>query len=349
MISICLIVKDEEENLKKCLSSISKLGYEIVVVDTGSRDNSKKIALEFTDKVFDYKWNNNFSDARNFSIGKATNDYVLIIDADEEIIEFDKKEIEKIICEDKVGRILRINKYSRNNEEFIYKERVNRLFNKKNFEYEGRIHEQVINKNYESYNTVNIPLVATHSGYENNEIDKKNKVERNILLLKEELKINGDDPYILYQLGKSYYMDQRYDEANIYFNRALEFDLDTRLEYVIDMVESYGYSLINDKRYEDAMMLLGVYDEFKTSADFIFLIALIYMNNGMFNEAINEFLKVVNYKDCKMEGVTSYLAYYNLGVINECLGRVKDAIIYYKKCGTYPLANSRLKSLVKGE
>ena len=143
-------------------------------------------------------------------------------------------------------------------------------------------------------------------------------------------------------------MDEKYNEANIYFNRALEFDLDTRLEYVIDMVESYGYSLMNDKRYEDAMMLLGVYDEFKTSADFIFLIALIYMNNGMFNEAINEFLKVIKYRNCKMEGVTSYLSYYNLGVIYECLGKVKDATEYYKKCGNYSLAKNRLNILIKG-
>jgi len=96
-ISLCMIVKDEEKWLENCLNSIKDLVDEIIIVDTGSKDKSKEIAKKFTDKVFDFEWNDNFSDARNFAISKATKGWILSFDADEIIAEFDKEKIKKII------------------------------------------------------------------------------------------------------------------------------------------------------------------------------------------------------------------------------------------------------------
>ena len=345
MISICMIVKDEADNLEKSLLSLSKSGYEIIVVDTGSKDNTKEIAYKFTEKVYDFQWVNDFSIARNFSISKTSNDYILVVDADEIIVDFDKDLLEKTLSPHKVGRLLRKNRYSRSGEIFNYSERVNRLFHKSNFEYEGSIHEQIVLKNRKEYSTYNIPIIMDHFGYEENEIKRKNKSNRNIDMLKAELLSKGTDPYILYQLGKSYYMDNNYEKAEEYFNIALEFDLDTKLEYVQDMVESLGYALINQKKYEDSMMILGIYDEFKNSSDFVFLVALIYMNNSFFDEAINEFKKAMEFVECKMEGVNDYLANYNIGVILECLDNKKEALYYYKKCKNYTLANERINKI----
>jgi len=82
-ISLCMIVKDEEDALARCLDSVDV--DEIIIVDTGSTDSTKKIARKYTDKVFDFRWKNDFSDARNFSISKATSDWILVLDADEVI------------------------------------------------------------------------------------------------------------------------------------------------------------------------------------------------------------------------------------------------------------------------
>ncbi len=83
MISVCIIAKNEETNIERCLKSLESYKFEIIVVDTGSTDRTKEIALQFTDGVFDYEWTDDFSAARNYAIEQATNDYILMIDCDE--------------------------------------------------------------------------------------------------------------------------------------------------------------------------------------------------------------------------------------------------------------------------
>ena len=82
-ISLCMIVKNEEEILARCLNSIKDGVDEIIIVDTGSSDRTKEIALEYTDKVFDFEWINDFSSARNEAFSKATCDYQMWLDADD--------------------------------------------------------------------------------------------------------------------------------------------------------------------------------------------------------------------------------------------------------------------------
>lgn len=88
-ISVCMIVKDEEKVLERCLKCVKGFADEVVVVDTGSSDRSKEIAKKYTDKVFDFQWNDDFSQARNYSFSKATCDYIMWIDADDIILEED--------------------------------------------------------------------------------------------------------------------------------------------------------------------------------------------------------------------------------------------------------------------
>lgn len=86
-----MIVKNEEEVLHQCLSSVKDLCDEIIIVDTGSTDKTKEIAKEFTDKVIDFKWIDDFSAARNFAFSHATKDYILWIDADDILLVEDQE------------------------------------------------------------------------------------------------------------------------------------------------------------------------------------------------------------------------------------------------------------------
>ena len=95
-ISLCMIVKNEEKLLKRCLDSISDLMDEIIIVDTGSTDNTREIASHYTDKIFDFQWIDDFAAARNFAFSKATMEYVYSCDADEIIDDVNHEEFRKL-------------------------------------------------------------------------------------------------------------------------------------------------------------------------------------------------------------------------------------------------------------
>ena len=90
-ISLCMIVKNEERILKRCLDSVRDLVDEIIIVDTGSTDATKSIAAGYTDKIYDFTWNDDFSAARNFAFSKATKEYIYSADADEVLSEENRR------------------------------------------------------------------------------------------------------------------------------------------------------------------------------------------------------------------------------------------------------------------
>ena len=96
-LSVCMIVKNEENCVERSLQSIQALADEIVIVDTGSTDETLAICRRFTDKIFHFSWNDDFSAARNFALSNATSDWILFLDADEVIAEEDQQKIKKMI------------------------------------------------------------------------------------------------------------------------------------------------------------------------------------------------------------------------------------------------------------
>ena len=395
-LSVCIIAKNEEKNIRRCLESLKSYNFEIVVVATGSTDDTEKIAQQYTDRVYHFQWKNNFSSARNFAISKSTKTYVMSIDCDECIDYIDVKKLQNLLAERKkqVGRIKIRNHLTKSGTGQENTEWINRIFSKELFHYEGCIHEQVTAMNGEEYETYQAPVVILHTGYDLPENERKQKAERNINLLQQELQrlliaflqkqdayvnvmddvgLKNDDennkrcvqrifsmieagndlavklqheeqlPYILYQLGKGYYMAGDYREACTYFSCALSFDLNPKLEYVIDMVETYGYAMLNSDQADNALFFENIYEEFGNTADFQFLMGLIYMNNARFEDAVSEFLKATKHSASRNIGANSYMAFYNIGVIYECLGRADEAKRYYEMCGEYGPAEERLK------
>lgn len=344
-ISLCMIVKNEEELLAECLEPIVPHMSEIIIVDTGSTDRTKEIARQFTDQIYNFAWCNDFAAARNFSISKAANDWILVLDADEKVIEFDLDFPAWLTTVDEltVGRIKRINRLEDKWGSAVNTERVNRLFNKQWFHYEGIIHEQIVRKNSDkAYKTTPVGITVDHVGYIKEVVSRTSKLTRNISLLKEAISAAPHDPYLHYQLGKSYYMAKDYQQAHDSFQTALSQPVNFAYEYVQDLIESYGYALINTERYQQALVLEQYHVYYQNSPDFNFLLGLIYMNNAQFSKAVESFLRCTGMKEGKMQGVNSYLANYNIAVIYEILGYTKEATAYYQQCGDYPLAKNRL-------
>ena len=92
--SLCMIVKNEEAVLNRCLESMASAMDEIIIVDTGSTDATKKIAAAYTDQIYDFAWTGNFAEARNYAASKATGDYIYTADADEYL---EPEELQKLL------------------------------------------------------------------------------------------------------------------------------------------------------------------------------------------------------------------------------------------------------------
>ena len=346
-ISVCIIAKNEEKYIEECLKRLIPYQFELIVTDTGSTDRTVSIAKKYTDHIYHYDWNNDFSAARNFGISKATNDWILSIDCDELLESTDISLMEQLMQKiniQQIGMFLIKNIYLSENEESILNERVARFFHRSHAHFTGIIHEQITPFDLSTPSHILIPMEFLHYGYYSKN-DKEKKALRDIALLKESVANHQATPYDLFQLGQSYYSLHNYEDAKKYFEEALSYDLNPDLDYVQHLVESYGYTLLEQKEYALALQFESIYPDFCKRADFVFLMGIIYRNNALFDDAIAQFNYATTISNYAVEGVNSYRAYYNIGVIYECLGNHPEAISYYKKCGSYSPARARLDAL----
>lgn len=165
-ISLCMIVKNEEDVLSRCLETVKDLVDEIIIVDTGSNDSTIQIAEKYTKKVYYYKWNDNFADARNYAFSKATKEFCMWLDADDVFLETDrekfrllKKELNEStdmvmmnynVAFDDRGRAT----FSYNRERLVRRERA--------YQWVGAIHEIIEPKGNIIYSDVSVSHKKLH-------------------------------------------------------------------------------------------------------------------------------------------------------------------------------------------
>lgn len=355
-LSICIITKNQADKLERCLQAIRACllqnspdhKCEIVVVDTGSTDNTMEIANKYDAATYEFPWIDDFAAAKNAAISYAAHDLILILDTDE-YIEPESSETDRITrilsmasADSKcVGRINRINKYTNaEGQEIEYSEWINRLFDRRLYHYEGRIHEQLVSINDSSvtYPTRKTTIHIFHDGYDLSPEKMKEKAERDASLLKLSIKENPNDPYLWYQLGKANFAAKDYPAAEEAFFSALSLNPASNLEYTEDLIETAGYTLLNLKKAPEALQLLVPYhndDPFRHSADFQFLYATVLMNNGRFEDALNTFLYCTTLPASRTKGTNSFMSWYNAGVILEVAGMPTEALDYYQKADNY--------------
>ncbi len=148
-ISVCMIVKNEEKVLARCLDSLQGLADEIIVVDTGSTDNTKQIAARYTDKIYDFAWDHDFSAARNYSFSKATMDYIYVADADEVIDDQNRRRFlllkQELLPEIEIVQMKYVNQLAFNTTYNFDKEYRPKLYKRvRNFIWVDPIHESVL-------------------------------------------------------------------------------------------------------------------------------------------------------------------------------------------------------------
>lgn len=341
-LSICMIVKDEEKNLDRCLNSLKPLMdsgiAELIIVDTGSKDNTIEIAKRYTEKVFKHPWQDSFSEARNYSISLANGEYIFIIDADEEI---GNEEIQKLIDEFSSDEYKKFNtftfkiknysdinltRYSIITQPLIFK-------NDGSFYYSGTVHNQPIFKEP----IKNLDITILHYGYIMTDDVKDKKFIRTSTLLKKELEKDPNNLYYRYQLSVSYDMHGDHDKAlehvKIYMKNIGEPDKTDKiyLEYYNNAARIYYSNALYDEVLKICDIALSVQPDF---IDFIYYKAIALIKKEKYAnsmEYIKKYLKLHNeFFEHEIANDFSF-AFYTLGLKNTAVSLLLECCYKLKK------------------
>lgn len=226
MLSACLIVKNEESNLPRCLTSLRDVVDEIIVVDTGSTDNSKDVAASFGAQVYEFAWNNDFSAARNFSLAKARNRWALVIDADEEL---ERNSAESLVHQLDQASCDAFTVYVYNylgeskNPEVVVGSSVRIFRTDRGYAYRGRIHEDIVPSIVVKRGQIETShVIIRHYGYLSQTAQGQSRFARNVRLLRDVLMADPGDGISWFYLGTEYFVVGEHEEAVKYYEQALQ-------------------------------------------------------------------------------------------------------------------------------
>lgn len=293
-ISVCLIVKNEEHNVERCLESVVDLTEDIIVVDTGSTDKTIPLCKCYGAKVIEYEWKNDFSDARNKSLEYANGEWILFLDADECLVEESILKIKSIIGNPKnnqfKGYYVRLVNVVSNQE--IGDSVVFRLFkNDKDHRFKGKMHEQIINSVQNKWGDTSIgstDIKILHYGYDPELADLEKKSERNISLL-ESYDDKDKDGYYHYSIANEYLRIQDLDRALHHYELAIEyaFNPGRKMNLYYPYLMTSMFKLFHPKqRYAEELEYIEKFKkDCKDFRDIYFQEALIYADIACFTKS----------------------------------------------------------------
>jgi glycosyltransferase involved in cell wall biosynthesis len=295
MISVCMIVKNEAKVLQKCLESIQGFADELIIVDTGSSDQTVNIAKKFTNNVYDFKWCNDFAKARNFSISKATKKYIFQLDADEIFnIEIVDELKELLVKENPVLVNTTIKEFTSSDSFYMAIGNNPRLFlNRSDIKYYRPYHEMVTKdckkiSHEENLKIINFnKIVTTHYGYDYGFLAQK--YQRGIDIMSKWIESNNNDDYILTKLADSYMNIGDLDKAYELSKKAYTINSKSK-----DNIFVYANILLQQDKNKEVIDILSkiknksFYDEF-----FYNFLGSAYFNSKNYNKAKKNFLKAI--------------------------------------------------------
>lgn len=341
-ISLCMITKDEEKTIARCLQSVSSVVDEIIVVDTGSTDQTCLIAQKFGAQVQSFTWNNNFSDARNASLDLASGDWILFLDADEELAKDSGEILRKAVLDSAMDgyfiKIVNVSGDDSNPETSA--DMVFRLFrNKPNFRFRGAVHEQIcdviIEKTSQSYFQFVEELVIYHDGYLNSHLKAKDKKKRNLALIEQELHDKPDDCLIrfyyaveLYRMGENLLAAAEFEKVSTLVNPAEIIYGPKLMRYIVQTY--YGANKVTEAL---SAVQRGV-ELFPGYVDLYFLGGQIYFQLKEYGIAYEYFQKALQGPEqpvhyASFAGIKGFRSCYYLGLIAEKFCNEEEALRYY--------------------
>lgn len=329
LISACLITKNNQSTLAECLASLYRYNFEIVIADTGSTDKTVEIARQFTDKVYHFDWVNDFAAARNFATSKASFDYILTLDSDERLVGGSKEELQQFFTTADTKKTVGLYKvteiFGSSKKQSPMITNVIRVYDRRYYKYYYQVHEQVglIEDENALLDTRILNIRTIHSGYQDEKVLQV-KSRRNVELLKAQLAKTPHHVYFTYQLAKSYYILQNYQQSFKYFAEFFKLQKNYRIQWVRDGIDSYLKLCIKTKHYDKALECVNLCQEqCQDSFDMLCIFATVYVVNDDDERAIRALTRALALTaPNKGEfGWTNARAYQDLAKIYERQGR----------------------------
>jgi len=341
-ISLCMIVKNEEHFLPGCLKTVRGLPDEIIVVDTGSTDRTMEIAREFGAKIYEHPWQNDFSLHRNQSIDYATGDWILILDADEELDPSEHDMIRSVIRRKDIDAVTFVvyNRIQAGRTGFLNSHRL--LRNKKEYRYSGIVHNQLVMDGI----TMTSQLKVFHHGYGLSEEEMQAKGRRTEALLKKQLQENPDNAFAHFNLAQIYRGLADPELSLKHAKRVIELldpdDIDRRHVFVMALDQiGCAYVGLNDnaKAREYLYKALEIKEDY---LDPLFNLGYVYSKESDYDKAdelFHRFLEVrANFSEHRewigliLNNLNSQFAvYYGLGLSQYFRNNIDKALEYFHK------------------
>jgi glycosyltransferase involved in cell wall biosynthesis len=330
-ISLCMIVKNEEKFLPTCLESIKNRVDEIIIVDTGSTDSTVEIAKRYNAKIYHHAWENSFSKARNYSLKYATCEWILILDADEEVDREDAHKLKKVIKDNSINLIYLPVISKPVGGKNISISTSERLFkNHLGFHYEGIVHNVLKHSGLAKKADIKI----YHYGYNQGDEQMEKKFIRTSILLREQIKNDPKNPIPHHYLAISYLDRQKNDEC---IREALEairlFEQQKSnvqpqlLTYYTASVAFYRKKdLTNAEAY--ALKAIDFYADYVDAYCMLSSIYLMRKEHDKCIEATSRFLKLL--KSIESNPTKALVIPYN-NLQHDWLAHSRMAIVYYEQ------------------
>ncbi len=338
-ISLCMITRNEERFIGSCLESVKNYVDEIIIVDTGSSDQTCHIALTYGAKIYHQEWQDDFSKARNFGIDRAKGEWILYLDADETL---EHGELLKPLLnqanQETDGFLFQIVNYLDNAKLTVEKGVNVRLFrNRKENRFFGAIHEQLP---FHDKEVIWTDLVIHHYGYLPSVTLDREKSKRNMRILLREVENDPKHPFVRYNLGMEYLRLGQYEKATDHYLRAVEhLTGENGYEHRLYKMLSKCFLQLEPKEEFLSIMAKGI-RKFPDYPDLYYARGLYFESIGKWTQSAADYLKCLHLgreeADPNMyvleNGITSYKSYEGLGRIFERMGKTKEARIAYARC-----------------
>lgn len=301
-LSLCMIVRNNEETIRPCLESIRRWVDEMIILDTGSTDATPQICEELGAQVYHWAWRDDFSAARNESLRYATGDWIFWMDSDDTIPEDCGRQLRALAdgnhSDQILGYVMQVHcpgPTDTDGHDVTVVDHVKLFRNRPDLRFEHRIHEQILPAIRRASGEVAFTDIhVVHSGADHSAVGRQRKLDRDFKLLQLDLQERPDHPFVLFNLGMTYADAQQYDEAVHYLMRCLQVstpqESHVRKAYALLVSALYQQARF-DEAFRRCQEGRGIYPDDK---ELLFRQAMLEHQRGHFSEAANAYHGVLS-------------------------------------------------------